>query len=103
MDNMKKVPFSLELAKQGVAIFVGNLSHQPMTFLAEYNDKVWLKYNNGTSTICFKDNCYHLIPEEPVKERWAIISKNFIYESRESAEKDLGSSSINYVIVKLAE
>lgn len=103
---MKKVPFDLTLAKQGVDVYY-HQNNQPCKYIADFNGAVWLhtvnKYGE-TLDMVEKDmsTWYHLIPKEPVKERWGVVNKHMIFDSKAKAE-DKESNYIDFIVVKLAE
>ena len=102
--DMKKVPFNLQLELSGQATYIDGVDTE-LEFIAQCDAKLWMKFNNGKTAIFAVDSAYHLIPEEPVKERWAVVEQKLIFDDfgRASSFINLNNQWDRLTIVKLAE
>lgn len=108
--KMKKIPFDLERAKKGEAFRLGDTDVSDNYFVSITSNGIMAKW--------FQDDCWnkctfplldalyegwhHLIPDEPKPERWAVVYKMDVYDSKEDAEYHRNGST-DHLVVKLAD
>ena len=111
---MKKVPFDLTLAKQGVAfrLFTGDKSDN--FYIADRNEFICYYYKTmqGDERVeCAEidKSWYHVFQKEKIKGKWAVVGKDMILDNVKDAEilkaesNEIVKDNLYYTVVKLAE
>jgi len=122
--KMKKIPFDLERAKKGEAFRMSKDDRSDNYHVLSNDEIITFKYNMGSDLFYTTleiatdlKEAYHLIPDEPKAERWAVVQKKRIYNSEKIAEMDcqeyndrqnrydaIATNEIDkYTVVKLAD
>ena len=115
-QKMKRIPFDLELAKQGVAFRLTETDNTDNYYIADFQDKIWFKWTNELtkeelellSDIDKIKDAFHLIPDEPKPERYVVTYPLEIYDNVKRAQLECDAKNSNlvvgsdYQIIKLA-
>lgn len=106
--KMKRIPFDLERAKKGEAFRMYSNDEYDTFYIGELDGEIffwWLE--NGFKKVERskpKEMWYHLIPDEPKPERWAVVEKRHLYMFvKKDAAIKAKADRDNYTVVKLAD
>lgn len=109
-QKMKRIPFDLELAKQGVSFYINrNYKEVEVYYFADLNDDIFYRWEEDgiiewDVDIKQKD-WYMIVPDEPKPERWAVVYNMCIFSTEDEADKCIEDryNPASYTAVKLAD
>ena len=111
-QKMKRIPFDLDLAKQGVAFRVSEHDISDNYHVLSNEQIITFQYKQGGDTYYSTlelgtelGEAYHLIPDEPKPERWVILPARAIEYTSKNAALDASAllQEPFLKIVKLAD